>query len=348
MSARGVYPCLPLAFVLLLVCASLSACVALPPTPDQAAQASPSAAPTATPSPPPSPTVAPPSAAPLPTEPPSASAIPSLGYDCSQVERLPVDSPEARLLAEALVASYRQKLPSEYIAVAELYAVERLGEYAVVQMRITDEAAGIFVIRQTPPGASGAPPEDAPYEYLGGFVRDGSPLPSRFTIPEILSRQAPDAPAELIYCLSLEHYFFEIPAEQELDLRREYDCSRVASVPPESPAGQALSRALRDYWAAVVEVAPVELEEVHAIQQLGPYLVIQVRFRVNGRPQTPEIFIAVQTPPGFQFVAQTGAGGADRAYILRDLHAQHPPVPPELLACLALDAWALSTPTPAP
>jgi hypothetical protein len=31
MSARGVYPRLPLAFVLLLVCASLSACAALSP-----------------------------------------------------------------------------------------------------------------------------------------------------------------------------------------------------------------------------------------------------------------------------------------------------------------------------
>lgn len=172
--------------------------------------------------------------------------------------------------------------------------------------------------------------------------------PSRFTIPEILAAQAPDAPAELIYCLSLERYFFEIPADQELDLRREYDCSRVASVPPESPVGQALGQALRDYWAGVVEVAPVELEEVHAIQQFGPYFAIQVRFRVNGRPHPPEIFIAAQTPPGFQFVAQTGAGGSDRSYILRNLHAQHPAAPPELLACLALDAWGLSTLTPAP
>lgn len=278
-----------------------------------------------------------------PTEPPLAISIPGLGYDCSQVERLPVASPEARRLAEALVTSYKEKLPTEYIAVEDLWSVERLGEYIVLQMRVTDEAAGIFVIQETP--TSGAHRE---YEYLSGQVWGGWPLPSRFTFPEYFTNQLPDAPPELFYCMSQGHYFFQILPQEELDLRRHVDCALVQSIQVDSPMGWPISHSLVDYWSDVIDVATVELDQVYSIQQLGRFYAIQVRFLINHRSEPPEIFIAKDTAEGYQFLAQTGGGGPDRSYVLRTLYAQDPSIPAELLACLNLDGWLLDTPTPAP
>lgn len=342
----------------------LHACATLPATFDQGASATstrgPNQAPSpipasATPTPVPSPTATNtlialifPTDTPVPTEPPLAIFNPSLGYDCSQVERLPVSSPAARALAEALVASYKEILPTEYIAIEDLWAVERLGEHVLIQMRITDEAAGIFVIRQPPVGLGKMPHEDTQYEYLAGHVWGGWPFPSRFTLPELFTRQLPDAPPELFYCMSLSHIFFDIPLSQELDLSREYNCATVETVPPDSPPGWAIGQALLDYWVAMMEPASVKLDRVYAIQRLKPYLAIQARFLINDRLEPPEIFIAKETEAGYQFGLPASGDGSDRTYLLRFLYAQDTSIPPELLACLKLDGWLLATPTPAP
>jgi hypothetical protein len=345
--------------ILILVVQWLYACAALPATPDQALLA------TLTPQPAHLPTTIQPSATftpvpspsatntliavphltqtPLPTEPPLAVSDPSLGYDCSQVERLPVDSVTAKSLAERLVASYKEKMPTEYIAVEDLWAVERLDEYVLLQMRVSDEAAGIFVMKETPTGKT---PRE--YEYVAGQVWGGWPLPSRYTFPEYLPRELPDAPPELFYCMSLGHYFFQIQDQEELDLRREYSCTLVQSLQVDSPMGWAISHALVDYWKGVIEVVPVELEQVYSIHQLGPFFAIQVRFLVNHRSEPPELFIARETAQGYEFVAQTSGGGPDRTYLLRYLNSQDTSIPPELLVCLDLYAWLLNTPTPAP
>ena len=90
------------------------------------------------------------------------------------------------------------------------------------------------------------------------------------------------------------------------------------------------------------------LDQVRAIQRIGLYTPIQALFLVNGRFESPEIFVARDTAQGNQFITQTGGGVSNRLYLLRHLHSQDTSIHPKLVACLALDGWLLEAPTPAP
>jgi len=53
--------------------------------------------------------------------------------DYTTVEQLPTDSAEAQQILDEFVANIRKHDPKEYMGMAILHRVDRLGEWAVVQ-----------------------------------------------------------------------------------------------------------------------------------------------------------------------------------------------------------------------
>jgi hypothetical protein len=55
-----------------------------------------------------------------------------MSTDCSQVERLSPDSPEAQPILEEFIRNYMEQYPTKAMGMAVLHRVERPGERAIV------------------------------------------------------------------------------------------------------------------------------------------------------------------------------------------------------------------------
>src|SRR5574341_1427787 len=128
---KGVYPSTLGAAAMLVVGGILLAACAAPitevlPTPATSptvvSALAATVAPTSIPSPFPSSTATP-TPAPLPTR------VVTPTYDCSIVERIPPDSPEAQRIVQEFVTNFKAQYPTEYMAFEELWAVDRMGKY---------------------------------------------------------------------------------------------------------------------------------------------------------------------------------------------------------------------------
>ena len=283
-------------------------------------------APTFIPSPFPSPT-APPTSTPLPT------GVVTPTYDCSVVERIPPDSPEAQRIVQEFVTNFKTRYPTEYMALEELWAVDRMGEYAAIQGLVTTEESDVFVVEQTLQGFQMV-------ARLGVTV----PLRSRYTIPEYFVEQLPDVAPVLFYCMDVSRFVNNVPA-QELDLERDYDCSLVEQVSVDSPRGQAINQAILAFMKGPQQPYRIRVGEVHSIARQGNYTMVQVSFVANGR-EPPSLLVFEETSLGYQIVAYYSGPTRNRSGFLRELYAKVPGLPVELLACVDL-RWFYSPLTPA-
>ncbi|HET7009197.1 MAG TPA: hypothetical protein VFI11_00355 [Anaerolineales bacterium] len=109
--------------------------------------------------------------------------------DCSMVDRVPPDSEAARQIVGQLLANFKVDWPTEYMALDPLWAVDRMGDYALLQGRVTDEAMVLVLAQVTSRG----------YVMVTSHTVS-NPGPSHSIIPDLLRAKAPDAPQELIYC----------------------------------------------------------------------------------------------------------------------------------------------------
>lgn len=89
---------------------------------------------------------------PIPSLTPSPEPTPVPTSDCSAVERLPNDSVEAAQITEELIRNFKAGQPTEYMGLAVLDRVDRLGEWAVVQGSVSGDDKDILVVRQTSQG----------------------------------------------------------------------------------------------------------------------------------------------------------------------------------------------------
>jgi hypothetical protein len=283
-------------------------------------------APTFIPSPFPSPT-----ATPMPALLPTGVVTPT--YDCSVVERIPPDSPEAQRIVQEFVTNFKARYPTEYMAIEELWAVDRMGEYAAIQGLVTTEESDVFVVEQTLQGFQMV-------ARLGVTV----PLRSRYVIPEYFVEQLPGVPPVLFYCLDVSRFVDDVPA-QELDLERDYDCSLIEQVPVDSPRGQAVNQAILAFMKDPHQPYRIRVGEVHSIARQGNYTMVQVSFVTNGR-EPPSLLVFEETPQGYQTVAYYSGPTGNRSGFLRQLYAEFPGLPVELLTCIDL-RWFYSPLTPA-
>ena len=118
-------------------------------------------------------------------------------YDCSAIQRVPSNSQEAQQIVEEFIANYRQDFPTEYMAIEQLWAVDKLGEYAAIQGRVTQEESDIVIVQQTERG----------FVMIARYhTHMVLAEPRRITIPQYFIEQLPKAPAELFHCLDLSRY----------------------------------------------------------------------------------------------------------------------------------------------
>ena len=255
------------------------------------------------------------------------------GYDCSGVEHLPPDSAEAQKIVQEFVADFKAQWPTEYMAMETLWAVDKLDGYALVLGMVTSDEKDAIVLQQTTKG----------YKLVSRFIVTWG-VSSRYTIPEYFAEQLPSAPPELFYCMDVSRLVENAPA-QELDLNREYNCSALETIPVDSAEGQAISQVILDFQKSGSADFKVELEEVRSIVRLEPYLAAQAQFRVEGRLGPPILFILEGGTGSFKVIGSFMGPTLSRKSFLREVYAEVPNVPPELLACLELD-WFFAKPTP--
>lgn len=114
--------------------------------------------------------------------------------DCSTVERLETDSPEAKQIVDDFVANYKEQYPTEYIGMAILHRVDRLGEWAVVQGSVSGEAKDVIAVRRTPQGCQLAE------RYIITAPLESFDEPEKL-VPQYFLERLPEAPLALFTCL---------------------------------------------------------------------------------------------------------------------------------------------------
>jgi hypothetical protein len=267
--------------------------------------------------------------------PPGSSASGSpVPVDCSLVERLaPKSEITQRILAE-FIDDYRRANPTEYMAFEEVISVDRMGGYILIMGAVTSEQRDAILVQE----------KDSEYTLVEWFIHTGPPLVSERILPDFFAEHAPQAPRELIGCADTSR-FVDVPPAGEFAFDPRADCSPVESVPVDSEAGMAITGVLNEWYQTISE----ELVKVEAIQRQGNYYAVTTDFKVNPQPGLKGFFIVEETNGDYTVLYTIGGGpGAQtRLIFIRNLFAEVPDLPTELLNCLDVSLlFARLTPEP--
>lgn len=138
-----------------------------------------------------------PAAAPEPTVVATSSLAPSPEpdptTDCSAVERLPNDSAEAQQILEESIQNFKKAHPTEYMGMAVLDRVDRLGEWAVIQGSVSGDDGNILIVHRTSQGYQLV--ED--YLVTPAFAAEEPET----RVTQYFLEKLPDAPRALFTCL---------------------------------------------------------------------------------------------------------------------------------------------------
>jgi hypothetical protein len=114
--------------------------------------------------------------------------------DCSQIEHLAIDSPEAQQIVEQFTKNFKEQNPTEYMGMTILQGVDRLGEWALVQGSVSGEAKDVIIAQQTEQG----------YQIAERYIIT-APLRSfedgETRVVNYFLEKLPGAPPELLTCL---------------------------------------------------------------------------------------------------------------------------------------------------
>jgi hypothetical protein len=73
-------------------------------------------------------------------------------FDCSSIQSLPPDSPEAQSIVTDFIADFREAFPTEYMDFYKLHAVDKAGDYVTLQGMVTQEETNVILIQYTSHG----------------------------------------------------------------------------------------------------------------------------------------------------------------------------------------------------
>ncbi len=123
--------------------------------------------------------------------------LPEDSYDCSGIQHYLPDSSEAQQIVQSFTKNFLQTWPTEYMAFEQLWSVDQVAEYAIIQGMVTAEESDIIVAQAT----------DRGYEMVARYTSH-MVLPGfrHQDIGGYLLAQVPGAPEELFYCLDLSHF----------------------------------------------------------------------------------------------------------------------------------------------
>ena len=115
-------------------------------------------------------------------------------HDCSTVKQLPTDSAEAQQILEESTQNFKAQYPAEYMGMAILHRIDRLGEWAVIQGSVSGEAKDVIAVHQTLQG----------YQIAERYIIT-APLESfdepEMLVPEYFLGKLPEGPQALFKCL---------------------------------------------------------------------------------------------------------------------------------------------------
>ena len=114
-------------------------------------------------------------------------------HECSTVERLPLDSAEAQQILDEFIANFKEQYPTEYMGMAVLHRVDRLGEWAVLTGSVAGEGKDVIAVHQTPQGYQIA-------EFIH-IVPLESPEELNMRVIQPFLERLPEAPPVLFTCL---------------------------------------------------------------------------------------------------------------------------------------------------
>ena len=105
-----------------------------------------------------------------------------------------------------------------------------------------------------------------------------------------------------------------------------------------------IAGALKDYYQGMEE----ELVDIHSIQRQGDYYAVLSGYQVNRQPGPPGFFVLKRTGEAMEPIfAIFGGGVYTREMFIRNLNAEVPGLPPELLNCLDVsELFTRLTPAP--
>jgi len=109
------------------------------------------------------------------------------------IERLQPDSAEAQQILDEFVANYKEQYPTEYMGMAILHRVDRLGEWSVVTGSIAGEGKDIIAARKTSQGY--------PITEFIHIMPLESPEGLEIRVIQPLLEKLPEAPQALFTCL---------------------------------------------------------------------------------------------------------------------------------------------------
>jgi hypothetical protein len=123
-----------------------------------------------------------------------------------------------------------------------------------------------------------------------------------------------------------------------------YDCSRVESIPTDGEEGRSIVGAIQAFY----QMSEEEPVDIVSIQHQGDYYAVQAGYKVNRMPGPPDFFILNRSGGDVEVAFYIGGSKAyTRSTFIRNLYAQVPDLPQELLNCLDLRGiFNLPTPTP--
>ena len=126
-------------------------------------------------------------------------AQPASTFDCASVESLPPNSSEAQAIVQEFIADFRKAWLTEYMDFYQLWAVDRVDDYVVLQGMVTEEEGDVILAQKTEGG----------YQVIARFVPFG-PLPERQAVLEFFSQQLTAEQYELINCIEF-YWLSETP-----------------------------------------------------------------------------------------------------------------------------------------
>lgn len=242
----------------------------------------------------------------------------ALGEDCSRVERLAPESPEARTLVAAFEEAQQALVPFDPLHFESVHDVTLSGDYLVIRGQ-----------RYEFPWTWAGRIDGQGVEPLAAFVPMNGVVYSRYTLHDFFGDILPEAPPELFGCLDITYGLGPLITSDDPPrlIDAAADCAALEAVDPGAPevegfiARIATELGARSSW----------LTDDSRALRVGDWLMIVAVFEDPATQTRFDGAYLVREPNDFLF----GAAGAlySRRLFVRAAYRHFPDVPLALLSC---------------
>lgn len=131
----------------------------------------------------------------------TGSAIPPTSpVDCSGLIRYEPSSTVAQEIVDTFVRDFQRQQPTEYMAFEQLWAIDEVQGFLLIQGLVTQEESDLIIVRRTPQGLEMA---GRITSHVRGLRRDN--------LLAQLRAHVPDAPEKLLACADFGRFLGSLP-----------------------------------------------------------------------------------------------------------------------------------------